>query len=57
MKKQDSMKRKHNTTGQQAWDSCHRQSVESISSANGWAKGGYAGIRQENDFFCPGILH
>lgn len=57
MKKQDSMKKRNSVDRQQAWEGCNRQSVESVSSANGWLKGGYVGITGGNDFFCPGILH
>ncbi len=57
MKKQDSMKKRNSVDRQQAWESCDRQSVESVSSANGWLKSGYVGVTGGNDFFCPGILH
>lgn len=52
MKKQDNMKKRNSVDRQQAWEGCNRQSVESVSSANGWLKGGYVGITGGNDFFA-----
>ena len=57
MKKQDSMKRRRHIGRQQAWEGCHRQSVESVSSANGWVKVESAGIIRESAFFYPSMLH
>ena len=57
MKKQgDRKKRKHNER-QLIWERYNRQSMENVSSANGWLKGGYAGIMNGGIFFYPGILH
>ena len=57
MQKQDSMKRRRHIGRQQAWEGCHRQSVESVSSANGWVKVESAGIIRESAFFYPSMLH
>ncbi len=62
MKRQDSMKMEKHNDRQQAWEirkareAGIRRSVESVGSANGWLKSGYAGMN-ESIFFCPGILH
>lgn len=40
-------------TDRQVWEEHQRQSMESVSSANGWS---HAGI-QNSHFFWPGILH
>lgn len=57
MKKQDDKRKKDNIGRKQAWEECRRHSLESVSSANGWLKGGCVGLRGESNFFCPGILH
>ncbi len=57
MKKQDSMKKRKHNDRQQAWEAGIKRSVESVSSANGWLKSGYAGMMQESIFFYQGILH
>ena len=57
MKKQDSMKKREHNDRQQAWEACVRRSVESVSSANGWLKSGYAEMMNESIFFYPSILH
>lgn len=57
MKKQNNMKKRAHSNRQQAWEINNRRSMESISIANGWLKGGYTELRNESSFFYPGILH
>lgn len=57
MKKQDSMKKREHNDRQQIWETGFKRSAESVHSANGWLKSGYAGMMHESIFFYPGILH
>ncbi len=57
MKKQESMKKRSQVGRQQIWEKHSRRSAECVRCANGWLQGGYSGITDESDFFCPGILY